>query len=162
MEQIPYLRVYGIATPAASHPPHRHRPSRQTGPWSGSNRPSIHSCHRLKSLSSGVLPPGTAPAPGPCPPAAHACPGPRTLLGFIPSLVDRQTTRCYTDDQPGPDIESQERRETGSRYSYVAEGDRVVNEQSIEARRVHLHNCSTGRSVTFTKATIIGTIAHPE
>ena len=82
---------------------------------------------------------------------------------FIATLVDRQTTRCYTDDQPGPDIESQERREAGSRYSYVAEGDRVVNEQSIEAQRVHLHNCNNaGRSVTFTKATIIGTIAHPE
>jgi hypothetical protein len=63
-------------TPAASHPRHRHLQSRRTGPWSGSNRPSIRSCQRLKLLSSGVLLPGAAPAPGPCRPAAHACPGP--------------------------------------------------------------------------------------
>ena len=34
----------------------------EPAPWLSSNRQSIHSCQRLKLLSSGVLPPGAAPS----------------------------------------------------------------------------------------------------
>ena len=43
----------------------------------------------------------------------------------------------------------------------VTEGDRVEIEQIIEPQQVHLHNCNTGRSVTFKTARNISIIAHP-
>jgi hypothetical protein len=76
--------------------------------------------------------------------------------------VDRSTTRCYTDAQPGPDIESQERRDAGSRCSYVTKEERGMNEQRIETHGVNLHNDNTGRSMKFKKATITENIANPE
>ena len=78
------------------------------------------------------------------------------------SLVDRSTTRCYTDAQIGPDIESQERRDAGSRCSYVTKEERGMNEQRIEAHGVNLHNYNTGRSMKFKKPTITENIANPE
>jgi len=78
------------------------------------------------------------------------------------SLVDRATTRCYTDSQPGPDIESQERRDAGSKCSHVTKEERGMNEQRIEAHGANLHNYNTGRSMKFKKATITENIENPE